>query len=143
MPRFCEQQEKNKSLVITCRPYVFTDFSDRKLCLSSFCPELLLGAAVCPPEVCQTRGISGCFDGRSGKSENHTALWNHCVQQQVHINRDIIILPCYWHRPSSAQKLSAEQELSVSQQDLRIPGTTTLIFNGPSVYCPCGIRKSH
>lgn len=137
------RKKKIKSFVITRHPPLFTDFSDRKLCLSSFCPELLLGAAVCPPKVFQTRGISGCFDGRSGKSETHTALWNHCVQQQVHINRDIIILPCYWHRPSSAQKLSAEQELSVFQQVLKMPGTTTLIFNGPLVYCSCGIRKSH
>lgn len=32
---------------------------------------------------------------------------------------------------------------SVFQQVLKMPGTTTLIFNGPSVYCSCGIRKSH
>lgn len=90
MPRFCKQQKKIKSSVNTCCLPVFTNVSDRNLCPFSFCPEMLLGAALCTLKLFQPRDISRWFDGRSRMSEKHTARRDHCVQQQICINGDTI-----------------------------------------------------
>lgn len=80
-------------------------------------------------------------DGLMAEEES-LKFWHHFVTRSKWVLTGMlpIILP-YWHRPSSWQKLRAQQETSGYHYICKMPHIRILIFSGPSVCYPCGIRR--